>query len=547
VEFYTPPHTVLFHENATSLNIYLTYYASVIGTNATSQVQLGSLFIQPMGSATPVPSSNNPESCTLGGLDNFWRSATNLRFTQSCSLSISQACPIRYCTFDELLILCSGLAVKDSYPFSCCGGGAEYNSGGFIADCFIAKEMNFCSQQQYMAQNLSFADSKAVSGGAWSIVFYDCKNAPSPQSYVPYTPGGPPPQAQFTVVSTNDVLIPANNIQKPPVLILNENGDYILVHGTDGKTTFGDTSYSCDPGSVSPTHDNILELTAGGTAPDITLLLSQSSNENIILPAGIYIVSDSITVSSNLIGVGMPVLRFTNQAKITFTKDKGVISSLLFDNFSGQSGSIECFLQIESHNVSVFDVFMRNGGPTPYATITTSMLLVNGDECYLNNIWLWQADHNTEGTLAPGKGDIYQAPHGLVVNGDGCVAIGLASEHFNQESVLWVGNNGACVFFQHEFNYFVTNPLTYGYPAVDIQGNNFKGYAMGSYSFFRDAPIQATQSFLCSTNNNTHLTNTFTTWLNGNTESAIVNVINKDGKESDANTKGTPQFVASYP
>jgi hypothetical protein len=547
VEFYTPPHTVLFHENAPTMNLYLTYYASVIGTHSTSQIQLGSLSIQPMGSASPTPSSNQPESCTLGGLDNFWRSATNLHFLQPCSLSISQACPIRYCAFDELLLLCTGLATKDGGPFSCCGGAAEYNSGGFISDCVIGNPLNFCSQQQYLAQNLSFQDSKTVSGGAWSIVFYDCTNPPASQTYIPYSQGGPPPQAQFTVVSANDVPIPAKNIQKPPLLLLNAEGVYVLVNSTD-KTIFGDTSYCCQPGSISPTPHNILEVDAGGTAPDITDLLSQSgSNENIIVPAGIYIVSASITVTSNLIGVGMPVLRFTNHAKITFTKDNGVISSLLLDNFSGKSGSIDCFLQIDGNNVSVFDVFMRNGGAVPHATITNSMLLINGNECYLNNIWLWQADHNITGTLTPADGGIYQAPHGLVVNGNGCVAIGLASEHFQQEAVVWAGNDGACVFFQHEFNYFVTNPLTYGYPAMDIQGDNFKGYAMGSYSFFRDAPILATQSFLCSEGKNTQLTNTFTTWLNGNTESAILNVVNKDGKESNVHTKGTPQFVASYP
>jgi hypothetical protein len=110
--------------------------------------------------------------------------------------------------------------------------------------------------------------------------------------------------------------------------------------------------------------------------------------------------------------------------------------------------------------------------------------------------------------------------------------------------VIWKGDNGACVFFQNEFNYFIQQPIDFGYAAMDIQGDYFTGYGMGSYCYFRDAPIQATQAFQYNLMNKINLTNTFTTWLNGNENSAILNIANTDNQRSDSTTSGTPQFVA---
>ena len=81
----------------------------------------------------------------------------------------------------------------------------------------------------------------------------------------------------------------------------------------------------------------------------------------------------------------------------------------------------------------------------------------------------------------------------MIVNGDNVDAYGLFVEHYQKFEVIWNGRNGEDVFFQNEMPYdppsqaaWMSSRTTDGYAAflVTPRARNFRGYGMGSYSFF---------------------------------------------------------------
>ena len=299
-EFKLTP-TVLLLKDPTDKSIYLDYYSSVIGV--TDQAAAASLFIE------PTDLGDDTGNCAASGLDNFWRSAINMKFNSDTTsrLSISQACPIRNCTFQDI-ILCTGLGFGPDFDFSCCGGAAELTSGGFMSDCTIIGEMNYCSQQQFCTQNTTF--NGQVLGGAWSLVFYNCDQAPPDQDYSAGDASTPTPQPAILNVSKSEVPIPSENLFQSPPLLVYEDSMYKLKVGNDTSNEY--LNYSATPSSNPVVLDKNFFDDAG---------------DYIILPAGIYELHESVEVSSNLIGIGLPIIRFFKDAKMDFIKDKGCCSS----------------------------------------------------------------------------------------------------------------------------------------------------------------------------------------------------------------------------
>lgn len=511
---------VLLLKAPTDKSIYLDYYSSVIGV--TDEAVAESLFVE------PTDLGGDTGNCAASGLDNFWRSAINVQFLNESRLSVSQACPIRNCTFNGL-ILCTGLGFGPDFDFQCCGGAAELTSGGFMADCVINDEMNYCSQQQFCTQNTTF--NGQVLGGAWSLVFYDCENSPLDQEYSAgeVTDGtlydDTPQPAILNVYSSEAPIPPENRFQTPPLLIYEKDPEqpeiytYMLKVGKEKSKEY--LNYSATPDSNPVILDKSFFDNAG---------------EYIILPAGIYELHEAVEVSSNLIGIGLPIIRFFKDAKMDFVKDQGCCSSIIFDNYASQSNdendSIDYFLKVTGKNVSLFDIFMRNGGPVYTAIIKNAMLIISGESAFLNNIWLWNADHNIDGNPPSDPVDLtnynYQCPTGLRVEKEAInvTAICLASEHMLEDNVVWDGDKGVCVFFQNEFPYYVTDD-NFSHSAMDCsQSDLFKGYGMGSYCYFRDSPVQALQAF--NMKSNSILRKAFTRWLNGNERSSIQNIITID-------------------
>ena len=155
------------------------------------------------------------------------------------------------------------------------------------------------------------------------------------------------------------------------------------------------------------------------------------------------------------------------------------------------------------------DMFFRIGGAETTPVSATVSLLDNANNSIIDDVWAWRADHgaNTSVTNPPGcvtatappfcqvgAGWTYnQGVTGLVVTGNNVTAYGLAIEHYQQNEVVWSGNNGTVVFFQNELPYdppsqtaWQTSPVQPGYPSFLVSNNvqSFNGYGMASYVVF---------------------------------------------------------------
>jgi hypothetical protein len=195
------------------------------------------------------------------------------------------------------------------------------------------------------------------------------------------------------------------------------------------------------------------------------------------------------------------------------------------------------------------DVFFRVGGP--HLGKATVSLLVNSSHVILDDIWAWRADHGS------GVGwTANTAASGLVVNGSDVNATGLFVEHYQRYEVLWNGANGSDVFFQNEMPYdvpsqsaWMADPNTDGYPAFTVTAHTFRGYGMGSYSFFNQGvDIFASNAFVVPTEPGISMNDLLTIFLDASHGSGgIRNVIDNVGGPSTAANADTPVTVVHYP
>lgn len=75
---------------------------------------------------------------------------------------------------------------------------------------------------------------------------------------------------------------------------------------------------------------------------------------------------------------------------------------------------------------------------------TDRMVTVNTGNTIIDNVWLWRADHDVNGSVYDSRN--YVAT-GLQVNGDNVYGYGLAVEHTLGNMLEWFGNNGHTYFF----------------------------------------------------------------------------------------------------
>jgi hypothetical protein len=198
------------------------------------------------------------------------------------------------------------------------------------------------------------------------------------------------------------------------------------------------------------------------------------------------------------------------------------------------------------------DVFFRIGGATPgKATVS---LVVNSDNVILDDIWAWRADHGNGVGWTSNTADT-----GVIVNGDNVTAYGLFAEHYQKYEVMWNGNGGTEIFFQNEMPYdppsqaaWTEAPGVDGWAAFKVANNvtSFRGYGMGSYSFFNQGvTIYAANAFeVPVTLPPSSLNDLLTIFLNSSSGSGgILNVVNGTGGSSTIANPDVPVTVVSYP
>jgi hypothetical protein len=415
-------------------------------------------------------------------------------------------------------------------------GICGWASGGFVSDIVVTGYMDPCVQQQWYTRNSNIGSWDDVLnvwklGHIDNMVFSGVIGAP-PQTFATSDPRSVPDN---TVLSTT----PAS--REKPFIYVDSSSNYnvfvpTLQTNSSGATWTGGglgTGYSLPISSF-------FIATPSSTLAQINAALA--SGQHLILTPGQYRYSGSINVTNaNTIVLGLgyaDLLPQTGTPAITIADVDGVsVSGLLID-----AGTVNSPVQLQvgvpggtrvshSSNPTVLsDIFIRVGGYVA-GTATTS-LEVDSNNVILDNLWLWRADHGT------GVGWTQNmAAHGLVVNGDYVIATGLAVEHYQQNQVVWNGNNGEDIFFQDEPPYDVPsqsawmNGTARGFSPYSVSSSvtNHQAYGLGVYSNFNATNIILDSAITVPVTSGVTVTDALTYNLGSASNSGIEHVVNDQG------------------
>ncbi len=524
-----------YGSTATPLNFQVGYYTAVAG--------LG----QSPGDVVINGSINVYNQCTGSNciaLDNFWRSLSNLTInvtnpTFGCHTgefwAVSQAAPMRR-------VQVNGAATLMDYCTN-----PSFASGGFIADSAFNTKVTNGSQQQWLVRNSILTD---WSNGVWNQVFSGVVGAPAQCFPAQQSCGGP-----YTTLAASAVT------REAPYLYVNGEGGYNVFVPAVQSNSVGTTWASGPTPGTSIPIAKFYVATPADTAQTINSALA--GGNNLIFTPGVYHFNHEIAIKradAVVLGLGFATLVPNNGAVTMAVADvSGVkITGLLFDAGPKTSPALLKVGKKDGHEsnpadpTTLSDVFFRIGGAT--AGSATVSLVVHSDDVILDDIWAWRADHGTGVGWTANTADT-----GLIVNGDNVTAYGLFVEHYQKFEVIWKGNGGTTIFFQNEMPYdppsqaaWMQAPGVDGYAAFKVARNvtSFKGYGMGSYSFFNQGiNIYAANAFeVPATLPAGSLNDLLTIFLDAtHGMGGILNVINNTGGSSTIANPGAPVTVVSYP
>ena len=516
------------------LNFQVGYYTMVagLGLSPSDVVINGSIDVY-----------NQCDGSFCVALTNFWRSLSNLTINVTnpsfgCHTgefwAVSQAAPMRR-------VHISGLTTLMDYCT-----GPSFASGGFIADSEIDNSVINGSQQQWLVRNSKLG---GWSNGVWNQVFSGVLGAPA-QNFPPTAPNRNP----YTTLATSPVT------REEPFLYVDSAGNFnVFVPALQTNSSGTTWASGRAPGSSIPITDFFIAKPTDNLGA-INSALAQG--KHLILTPGIYSPAGPIHVlrrDTVVLGLGFPTLvPKQGHISMSFADVPGVkLSGLLLD---AGTVSSPVLLQVGTPNAHksdpndptlLSDVFFRIGGATPgKATVS---LVVNSDNVILDDIWAWRADHGN-GVGWTGN----TADTGVIVNGDNVTAYGLFVEHYQKYEVMWNGNGGTDIFFQNEMPYdppsqadWMEAPGVDGWAAFKVANTvtSFKGYGMGSYSFFNQGvAIYAANAFeVPDSLPAARLNDLLTVCLSGKVNGGIKHVINGIGGPSTGANPTTPVHVVSYP
>jgi hypothetical protein len=496
------------------------------------------------------------------GLDNFWRSLSNLTLNVTlpkvpptyvpdngedagCRNSnemwaVSQAAPMRR-------VIMNGTVTLQDY----CNQG--FVSGGFFADDeFNGGAVINAGQQQFFTRNTNVNNN--WTNGVWNQVFLGDNGAPA-TSFGPGT-------NQYTTVPTTPVS------QSEPFLYTDARGNYSVFVPAVEHDSVG-PSYAVTASEAGRSIPIQRFFIANPRTPVWVINAALAAGQNLILSPGVYELHAPIVVSrpgTVVMGLGFATLipQDGNVAMETAEAPGIKLSGMIFDAGPRRSPAL---LVVGGRHVGwwwahgetapddpnlVQDVFFRIGGAEPGQA--KNALIVNTDHTILDDVWAWRADHGAGVGWTSNRADT-----GVIVNGNDVDAYGLFVEHFQKFEVIWNGQRGEDVFFQNEMPYdppsqsaWMSSPTTDGYAAFLLtpRVRSFQGYGMGSYSFFNQGiPIFATQAFHSQPDEpGDQFHDLLTIFLDAvHGSGGIQSVINGVGGSSTAANADTPVDVLSYP
>jgi len=496
-EFNKNRYALFFKPGAYKLDVKVGYYSQVYG-----------LGLSPDDVVITGAVRSRSTNATKNVLTNFWRSVENLTVIPTIDSAniwgVSQAAPLRRVHIKGNLQLHDG----------------GYASGGFMADSKIDGTIYSGQQQQWFSRN---SDMGTWKGGSWNMMFVGVTNAPAENW----------PEKPYTVINVTPV------IREKPYLVFEGNAFKVKVPQLK-KNAFG-TSWSDNQIDEKTIRLSEFYVANPKTDNSGTINNALKKGQNILFTPGIYPIDVSLKITRSntiMMGTGLTTLQSTNGNPVLEISDvDGVtVCSIMLD--AGKSPSETLFRVGETNSSKnhernpsfLFDVYFRVGGPAEGST--SSCLIINSKNVFLDNIWLWRADHGN------GVGwDINKSANGLIVNGDNATVYGLFNEHFQEYQTIWNGNHGKLYFYQSEMPY---DPPTrdawkhdgkYGYASYKISENvtSHEAWGLGVYCVFYHAPVPVENAIETPLALEKDIHHMITFWLNGNKESIIKHIINSKG------------------
>lgn len=365
-----------------------------------------------------VPCGSEHLQCPGGGATQlFWRDVQNITLNGDFEWFTSQECPLRR-------IICNGdirLDAPDALKRQI------WSSGGFFGNVFIDGTLSSQVQQQFCFKNVH-AKSQRVNSG-FNMVFINCDimNGVNPfcnshQSHVEIQ--GEPVKEKPFMIAGGAIVLPAD----------------FATNGVNFK--------------ISKVLSDVVLINPKTPMTEVQLLCNTKSG--VILTPGVYHWAEPLFLNRSdfvLLGVGWPVI-YAGQNKSPILQVIGTdvcITSMLLDVGTGNPSSL---IQT-GKGTKLFDICCRATleHQSSKTVMAKSMINVVKNAAYLENIWLWVADHGPVKNGTKIDWNKYNVPSGLLVSGDDVSAYGLFVEHQSGPMVSWSGENGKCIFYQSEFPY----------------------------------------------------------------------------------------------
>ncbi len=510
-EFSDDRFSAFFKAGEYDLDINLGYYMTVSGLGASPD----DVTVSRMNADAPI------------SLCNFWRTVENLAVDGDMLWSVSQATSLRR------------VHVKGNLSLS----GRGSTSGGFLADTKVDGSVNSGSQQQWFSRSSRFG---SWNGGVWNMAFVGVEGNIPVDSW----------ENKHTVIEESGTL------KEKPFLTFDESAGYRVF--VPGRKSGSGISWAdgAPHGTYIPLSDFYVARSDRDTSATINAALSEG--KHLFLTAGVYELDEPINVTREntvIVGTGMATLRPSERNTQTLMRiadvggvevggilfDAGVSTQTLLD--VGEAGSEAD----HSQNFSVLsDLFFRVGGAREAKTEVESCVVVNSNNVIGDNFWIWRADH------WDGVGwNTNVAENGVTVNGDNVTFYGLFVEHFLGYQTLWNGNGGTTYFYQSELPYDVPGQNVWlshdgtvnGYSSYKVADKvtSHRAYALGVYSYLRDAEVRLENAIECPENGDIEFYHVITVYLSGNVLSGIDHVINGNGgaAQKGATVNGVEKYSAA--
>ncbi|MDE6585999.1 MAG: hypothetical protein K2K80_04905 [Clostridia bacterium] len=515
-EFRSDRFAALFKAGSYDVSADVGYYTAIYGLGQTpSAVELSGMNV-----TSPV------------SLCNFWRTAENLAIKNNVTWAVSQATSLRRVYVKGNLDLWGANIRENS------------TSGGFIADVKVDGAVSSGTQQQFLTRNSHFG---SWSGGVWNMAFVGVE-------------GNNIPDNKWLGAGSNFTNIPLSGaMREKPFLTYDEELGYSVFVPDATENTRGISwgGTAMPSGSYLPLDEFYVARSDRDTAKTINAALS--AGKNLILTAGIYELDAPLEIGRNstvVLGLGLATLRASDKNTDTLMRVSAVnnvcIGGLLFDAGKHTETLLEVGSSAKetanaSTPVTLSDLFFRVGGWTQSAVSVKTCVVIDADHVIGDNLWIWRADHSAlrignSGLFEGVAWDLNPADTGIIVNGDNATFYGLFVEHFLKYQTVWNGNGGTTYFYQSELPYDVPDRASWspdgtanGYASYYVSENvkTHTAYALGVYSFLRDAAVTLDSAIVCPQTDGMSFAHIVTVWLSGNADTAVKSIINGTGEEAN--------------